>query len=210
MGGRIQARRVPGRRGARGRPASSGSGGRRGCQVLFFFMIRRPPRSTLFPYTTLFRSRHDKTTMTFKSALTELSRHEELNFLLTNRIPRRLVTRFMGWFSKIEQPLVRDLSLFVWQQFAELELDDAEERTFKSMHDCFIRKLRPGARPIVDDPQLLVSPCDAIVGACGGIDGVELIQAKGFPYSLHDLLADPALVAQYRDGHYVTLRLTSS
>src|SRR5690554_7244295 len=23
----------------------------------FFFMIRRPPRSTLFPYTTLFRSR---------------------------------------------------------------------------------------------------------------------------------------------------------
>src|SRR5690348_18441742 len=25
--------------------------------VLFFLMIRRPPRSTLFPYTTLFRSR---------------------------------------------------------------------------------------------------------------------------------------------------------
>src|SRR5207244_12155109 len=25
--------------------------------LLFFFMIRRPPRSTLFPYTTLFRSR---------------------------------------------------------------------------------------------------------------------------------------------------------
>src|SRR2546429_6148295 len=29
------------------------------CQCVFFFflMIRRPPRSTLFPYTTLFRSR---------------------------------------------------------------------------------------------------------------------------------------------------------
>src|SRR2546430_13613367 len=29
------------------------------CQLLcfFFLMIRRPPRSTLFPYTTLFRSR---------------------------------------------------------------------------------------------------------------------------------------------------------
>src|SRR2546425_8210193 len=26
--------------------------------MLFFLMIRRPPRSTLFPYTTLFRSRH--------------------------------------------------------------------------------------------------------------------------------------------------------
>src|SRR3712207_7546111 len=26
--------------------------------VFFFLMIRRPPRSTLFPYTTLFRSRY--------------------------------------------------------------------------------------------------------------------------------------------------------
>src|SRR2546428_6680245 len=26
--------------------------------VFFFLMIRRPPRSTLFPYTTLFRSHH--------------------------------------------------------------------------------------------------------------------------------------------------------
>src|SRR3712207_8762062 len=27
------------------------------CPFVFFLMIRRPPRSTLFPYTTLFRSR---------------------------------------------------------------------------------------------------------------------------------------------------------
>src|SRR2546422_5056745 len=26
------------------------------CVLFFFLMIRRPPRSTLFPYTTLFRS----------------------------------------------------------------------------------------------------------------------------------------------------------
>src|SRR2546428_2411748 len=29
---------------------------RRICSLFFFLMIRRPPRSTLFPYTTLFRS----------------------------------------------------------------------------------------------------------------------------------------------------------
>src|SRR2546430_12458632 len=28
------------------------------CTLFFFLMIRRPPRSTLFPYTTLFRSFH--------------------------------------------------------------------------------------------------------------------------------------------------------
>src|SRR5260370_19737464 len=27
------------------------------CIIFFFLMIRRPPRSTLFPYTTLFRSK---------------------------------------------------------------------------------------------------------------------------------------------------------
>src|SRR2546427_7697354 len=35
------------------------------CTVLFLFflMIRRPPRSTLFPYTTLFRSRSQEKSM---------------------------------------------------------------------------------------------------------------------------------------------------
>src|SRR2546430_3366308 len=28
--------------------------------IFFFLMIRRPPRSTLFPYTTLFRSRPEQ------------------------------------------------------------------------------------------------------------------------------------------------------
>src|SRR2546423_14809272 len=32
--------------------------------VFFFLMIRRPPRSTLFPYTTLFRSVDEPTTRT--------------------------------------------------------------------------------------------------------------------------------------------------
>src|SRR2546429_7233438 len=32
--------------------------------LFFFLMIRRPPRSTLFPYTTLFRSRRGRVTRT--------------------------------------------------------------------------------------------------------------------------------------------------
>src|SRR5690242_20841176 len=36
------------------------------CMPLFFIMIRRPPRSTLFPYTTLFRS--DMIYGTFKAS----------------------------------------------------------------------------------------------------------------------------------------------
>jgi phosphatidylserine decarboxylase len=42
------------------------------------------------------------------------------------------------------------------------------------------------------------------------VDGNQLIQAKGFPYTLEDLLVDPQLVRRYQGARYVTLRLTSS
>jgi phosphatidylserine decarboxylase len=135
---------------------------------------------------------------------------EDLNFLLTNRVPRRALTRFIGWFSRIEQPLVRDLSLRVWGFFADLDLSDARRRRFRSMHDCFTRELKPGARPVDPDPAILVSPCDAIVGATGRVTDGQLLQVKGFSYALQELLGDAEHAAIFRDGHYVTLRLTSS
>ena len=147
--------------------------------------------------------------MNVRAAIAGLLQQEDLNFLLTNRIPRRLATRFVGWFSRIEHPLVRDLSIGVWRLFAEVDLSDAKRTEFKSMHDCFTRELKAGARPIDPDPAVLVSPCDAIVGASGRVAGTTLIQAKGFSYTLCELLVDPALADLYRDGRYVTLRLTS-
>jgi phosphatidylserine decarboxylase len=148
--------------------------------------------------------------MTVRSNITKILQQEDINFLLTNRIPRRLITRFIGWFSQIEQPLVRDLSIGLWRFFSDLDLREAKNTQFRSMHDCFTRELKAGARPIDADPALLVSPCDAIVGACGAIAGTELLQIKGFPYTLQDLIGDPELVNAHRNGCYVTLRLTAS
>ena len=148
--------------------------------------------------------------MTVRSQLLRVLAQEDINFLLTNRIPRRWATQFIGWFSRIEQPLIRDLSIGVWRLFADLDLREAKKTQFRSMHDCFTRALKEGARPIDRRADILVSPCDAIVGACGAIAGTELYQAKGFPYALEDLLCDPGLVDAHRNGRYVTLRLTSS
>ena len=135
---------------------------------------------------------------------------EGLHFVLTNRVPRRAWTRFMGWFSQIEQPLVRDLSIGVWRRFADLQLEEAKKTEFRSLHDCFIRELKPGMRPVDPDPAVLVSPCDGIVGGSGCIHGDQLIQAKGVAYTLDDLFVDRALAARYRNGRYVTLRLSAS
>jgi phosphatidylserine decarboxylase len=148
--------------------------------------------------------------MTVRSQILRLFEQEDLNFLLTNRIPRRLATQFIGWFSRIEQPMIRDLSIATWRLFSDLDLTEAKKTCFESLHDCFIRELKDGARSVDARADILVSPCDAIIGACGKVAGTELFQAKGFPYTLQDLLCDAALVNDYRDGRYVTLRLKSS
>jgi phosphatidylserine decarboxylase len=147
--------------------------------------------------------------MTIRSQIWRLFEQEDINFLLTNRIPRRLATQLVGWLSQVEQPLVRDASIGLWRLFSDVDLSEAKKTHFRSMHDCFTRELKEGARPIDPRPEIMVSPCDAVVGACGEIAGTRLYQAKGFPYTLDDLLCDGDLVEACRNGRYVTLRLTA-
>ena len=148
--------------------------------------------------------------MTIRGLISALTQQEDLNFLLTNRIPRAALTRFMGWFSQIENPLVRDASIACWRMFSDLDLSEARKTEFASLHDCFTRELKPGLRTPDPDPSIVVSPSDGIIGAHGAIQDTELFQIKGAGYSLLDLLGDPALVDAHRNGRFVTLRLTSS
>src|SRR3712207_7359561 len=46
--------------------------------TLFFLMIRRPPRSTLFPYTTLFRSENGLTRQAMRRGMTVLAFVDQL------------------------------------------------------------------------------------------------------------------------------------
>ena len=97
-----------------------------------------------------------------------------------------------------------------WQLFSDLDLREAKKTHFSSMHDCFTRELKHGARPVDADPDCWSAPATPSSAPAAPIAGRELCQAKGFPYTLQDLLGDRALVEAYRNGHYVTLRLTSS
>jgi phosphatidylserine decarboxylase len=145
------------------------------------------------------------------SLIDRVFQDERINFALTNRIPRRLVTLFVGWFSQIESPLLCRVTLRIWQLFAgPLDLHESRKTQFASLHECFIRELKPGARPIAQGARLLVSPCDAIIGPSGALHGSTLIQAKDSAYTLEELLDDPFLAERYRNGSFVTLRLTST
>ena len=147
--------------------------------------------------------------MTLKKQLHSLLANEDLNFLLTNRLPRRWLTQFVGHISKIENPLVARASIGIWKFFSDLDLSEAKKQHFTSMHDCFTRQLKEGARSIDQDANVLSSPVDAIIGAHGPIEGTQVFQAKGFPYTLEDLLGHEEDLDAWRNGTFVTLRLTS-
>ena len=147
--------------------------------------------------------------MSLRSAMLRVAAQEDLNFLLTNRIPRRAATRFMGWFSKLENPAVRTASIALWRLFCDVDLTDAAEKRFKSLHGAFIRPLRAGARTVDQDGAVVVSPSDGIVGAHGRIKEGQVFQVKGFPYAIADLLGSSAEAEEWRDGWFVTLRLTA-
>jgi phosphatidylserine decarboxylase len=147
--------------------------------------------------------------MTVREVFQKIGANEDLNFLLTNRIPRLALTRFMGWFSQIRQPWVRDASIAVWRSLSELDLSEARKTHFDSLHDCFIRELKPGARTVNESPDVLTSPCDGIIGAMGRVQDGQVFQAKGFPYSLKDLLGEQASAGHWHNGWFMTIRITS-
>jgi phosphatidylserine decarboxylase len=153
---------------------------------------------------------HTVRTMTIRQSIKNLLNQEDLNFLLTNRLPRKWLTEFMGRFSKIEQPWVRDASIAIWKYFSDLDLSEAKKSHFSSMHDCFTRELKDGARPIDSDVTVMSSPVDAYVGAHGRIAAGQLFQAKGFPYTLADLIGPDEDPSAWQNGYFVTLRLSSS
>ena len=148
--------------------------------------------------------------MNLRSQIQNILNQEDLNFLLTNRLPRRWLTQMVGRFSKIEQPWIRDASIAIWKYFSDLDLSEAKKTRFTSMHDCFTRELKAGARTVDPDPQVMSSPVDAIIGAHGRIEDSQVFQAKGFPYQLQDLIGEQEDLQDWRNGYFVTLRLTSS
>jgi phosphatidylserine decarboxylase len=148
--------------------------------------------------------------MTVRTLISQVAGQENINFLLTNRIPRRWLTLLIGRISRIRHPWVRDASIAIWKLFSDLDLSEARKTHFDSLHDCFTRELKEGARPIDANRAIITSPCDGIIGASGRVQDGTVLQAKGFPYTIADLVGDPELAARYRNGSYVTLRLTST
>jgi phosphatidylserine decarboxylase len=152
----------------------------------------------------------DEKLMTISRALRKILANEDINFLLTNRIPRQSLTLLVGKLSQVNSPLLTRAALRIWSWFDKFDLTESNSEKFHRIHDFFIRELKPGARPIATDPDYLISPCDGIIGAHGSIHEGQLFQAKGYNYRLDELIGQASAAPQWRNGKFLTLRIRSS
>lgn len=67
------------------------------------------------------------------TAIRRVLQQEDLNFLLTNRIPRRWLTLAMGRFSHVRNRMLARASIAVWRLFTDLDLSEAEPRRYESL-----------------------------------------------------------------------------
>jgi len=126
-------------------------------------------------------------------------------------LPKNAISRAMGRLVSIRWPF--GLGRLAVAAFARAVGADASEARypldhFDSIQSFFVRPLRDGARPIDPDPDALLSPCDGAFGESGRIESGRLLQVKGRPYALADLLASPELAKGFDGGWFATLYLS--
>ena len=76
-----------------------------------------------------------------------------------------------------------------------------------SFNEFFIRSLNPAARIIPKNNNVLISPCDGKVSAYSNITLDDLVQIKGFTYSLKELVENNAVYNLYHGGTCLIFRL---
>lgn len=104
-----------------------------------------------------------------------------------------------------------DSSLSAWavepfRKKNKIDLTECEKKSFCSFNDFFTRKLKPEARPVCMDPEILISPCDARLSVYE-IKENQRFLIKQTRYSLRELLKNRRLAKRYAGGTLWLFRL---
>jgi phosphatidylserine decarboxylase len=101
---------------------------------------------------------------------------------LVGRLPQAALSRGVGRAADIPIPTaLRPLVLTAFARSFGIDVSEAELplAAYPSVNAFFVRRLRPGSRPSPDDPTVLASPVDGVLGASGPVTSGRLLQAIG-------------------------------
>ncbi|MDJ0760408.1 MAG: archaetidylserine decarboxylase [Woeseiaceae bacterium] len=107
-------------------------------------------------------------------------------------LPKHLITALVFRLARIRHTSTKNWLISRFVKAFDVDLGDVARTVpddFVDFNDFFTRELAEGARPIDNDPKHLVSPVDGKVSQLGAISNGTIIQAKGFDYTVEELLA---------------------
>lgn len=126
-------------------------------------------------------------------------------------LPRLWLTALIHRLARIRNPGVKDWLIRRFVSLYDVDVDEVKREVptaFATFNEFFIRELADGARPVDPDTAAVVSPADGTVSSAGSIHGNRIFQAKGYDYTLEDLLAtDLQEARRFVDGAYATIYL---
>ncbi|HSE12649.1 MAG TPA: phosphatidylserine decarboxylase, partial [Rudaea sp.] len=130
-----------------------------------------------------------------------------LQYLLPHRVLSRLVYRATRWtWRPWKDFLISRVIAAYGVDMGQAVI--ADPKAYPTFNAFFTRALKPGARPLADDPRALACPADGKVSQIGVIAGDRIFQAKGFDFSVAELLADTAEASKYTNGAFITVYLS--
>jgi len=130
---------------------------------------------------------------------------------LQHIVPQHALSRFAGRLAASRQPWLRDRLIRRFVAAYGVNMSEAVRGIgeFASFNDFFTRELKPGARPLADSAQFILSPADGAVSQLGPISGGRIIQAKGRDYSVAEILGcSTAEAARFEGGRFMTIYLS--
>ncbi len=126
-------------------------------------------------------------------------------------VPKGAVSGAIGWGASRGIPTrLRAMMLARFARAYGIDVDEAEKplSDYAGFDEFFTRRLRPGARPVAEEPGSIVSPADGIVVECGHATAGKLIQAKGVLFDLSELLGEAEIAARLEGGAYLITYLS--
>ncbi len=130
---------------------------------------------------------------------------------LQHLVPQHALSRLAGRLAASETPWLRDRMIRRFAAAYGVDLSEAARGIgeFASFNDFFTRELKPGARPLADASQFILSPADGAVSQLGPVSGGRIIQAKGRDYSVAEILGcGEAEAARFEGGSFMTIYLS--
>jgi phosphatidylserine decarboxylase len=126
-------------------------------------------------------------------------------------LPQRLLGRLVYRLARSGRRWIKQPLIGWFARAYSIDLDESEHSdpaAYASFNAFFTRALKPGARPVAEDPGCIAAPADGTMSVCGTLREGQLLQAKGRAYSLAELLGeDDSALQAFASGHYATIYL---